>query len=293
MKILLATDGSSIAENASKLLARLPHEESMEVVILFVNRMHDLHAGDTPTSIVQQVEEQEHRRATESCQRIQAMFDGSPSLVSTRIVEGHPSSSIVQQASELGSDLIVMGAVGHSRLDRLLLGSTSDFVATHAPCSVLVVRPNLIEEMNQHEPRICVAYDHSDPCRNAIRGFAQFGWVNKNPVDLVSVIPTPFVYSDIPIQIDRSASREQAQKILDQGTEFCRQISKNVTTHLMESDYIGHGLTEFAASKSSDILVVGDTGRGLMGRFLMGSVSRYVLRHASCSVWIGRTKKTS
>jgi nucleotide-binding universal stress UspA family protein len=291
MKILIATDGSPIADDAAKLLARLPHAEPMDVTILYVNSLHDLHAGEIPTSVLAQVEEQERQRAKEATQRVESMFDGSNATVATRIVTGHPSSSIVQQASDLKADLIVMGAIGHSRLDRLLLGSTSDFVATHAPCSVLIVRPNLVEELNQHEPRICIAYDHSEPCQVAIREFSQFGWVNKKSIDIVSVVPTPFVYSDVPIQIDRSASRERAQKILNEGSELCRLVSNNITTHLIESDYIGDGLVEFATNNQSDILVLGDTGRGMMGRFFLGSVSRYVLRHANCSVWIGRLKK--
>jgi nucleotide-binding universal stress UspA family protein len=221
------------------------------------------------------------------------MFEGSNASVTSKVVEGHPSVTIVQQAEELAVDLVVMGAVGLSRLERIVLGSTSDFVATHAPCSVLVVRPQLTEELKLHEPRVCIAYDNSESCKAAINGFSQFAWVKKTAIDLLSIIPTPFIYSDIPIQIDRSASQQTAMSQLDSGIALCAGISPKVKTHLIESDYVGDGIVKFAKEHSSDMVVLGDTGRGLLGRFFLGSVSRYVLRHAECSVWIGRLKKGS
>ena len=46
----------------------------------------------------------------------------------------------VETAEEFGSDLIIVGSHGYSRWERLLLGSVSQSVVHHAPCSVLVVR---------------------------------------------------------------------------------------------------------------------------------------------------------
>lgn len=38
------------------------------------------------------------------------------------------------------SDLIVMGATGMHKFEKLLLGSVSEYVAQHAPCNVLIIR---------------------------------------------------------------------------------------------------------------------------------------------------------
>lgn len=37
-------------------------------------------------------------------------------------------------------DLIVMGATGLNAVERVLVGSTTSYVVTHAPCNVLVVK---------------------------------------------------------------------------------------------------------------------------------------------------------
>ena len=55
---------------------------------------------------------------------------------------GEPRSVILETAKEWGADLIVVGSHGRRGLDRFLLGSVSEAVAIHAPCSVRVVRAN-------------------------------------------------------------------------------------------------------------------------------------------------------
>lgn len=54
---------------------------------------------------------------------------------------GRPEYAIIEAATREGVDLVVVGSRGLSGLARVLLGSVSAYVATHAHCSVLVVRP--------------------------------------------------------------------------------------------------------------------------------------------------------
>jgi nucleotide-binding universal stress UspA family protein len=56
------------------------------------------------------------------------------------VVEGRPAEQIVNQLRALGSDLVVVGSRGRGRVERLLVGSTTEQVLASAPCSVLVVR---------------------------------------------------------------------------------------------------------------------------------------------------------
>jgi nucleotide-binding universal stress UspA family protein len=54
---------------------------------------------------------------------------------------GRPESAIVAAASRDGTDLVVVGHRGVSGVTRVFLGSVSEHVTTHAPCSVIVARP--------------------------------------------------------------------------------------------------------------------------------------------------------
>jgi nucleotide-binding universal stress UspA family protein len=56
---------------------------------------------------------------------------------------GRPENALVEVARRDAADLVVVGHRGISGIQRLLLGSVSEHVTSHAPSSVLVVRPEL------------------------------------------------------------------------------------------------------------------------------------------------------
>ena len=56
------------------------------------------------------------------------------------ILSGHPVRVIVDLASNVGADLMVIGATGHSALYERLIGSRADRIVQLAPCPVLVVK---------------------------------------------------------------------------------------------------------------------------------------------------------
>ena len=60
-------------------------------------------------------------------------------VVETEGRVGSPGSWICERAGSWGANLIVIGRRGHRGLAELLLGSVSNYVVHHAPCSVLVV----------------------------------------------------------------------------------------------------------------------------------------------------------
>jgi nucleotide-binding universal stress UspA family protein len=57
----------------------------------------------------------------------------------TQIYVGDPATRILELADKQNADLIVAGARGCSRLERLLMGSVADRLLKEASCSVLIV----------------------------------------------------------------------------------------------------------------------------------------------------------
>lgn len=60
--------------------------------------------------------------------------------VSGRVVRSDARAAIVEVARDERADLVVVGSHGRSGLKRVLLGSVAEYVVTHAPCDVLVVK---------------------------------------------------------------------------------------------------------------------------------------------------------
>ncbi|MBE9045050.1 universal stress protein [Pleurocapsales cyanobacterium LEGE 10410] len=60
-------------------------------------------------------------------------------------ITGEPSTTICDFAESCDADIAIVGRRGHSSLQELLLGSVSNYVVHHAPCSVLLVQTPAIE----------------------------------------------------------------------------------------------------------------------------------------------------
>lgn len=56
------------------------------------------------------------------------------------VVEGHPAEEILKLSDNVSADLIVMGTLGKSGLDRFLLGSVAEKVSRNSIAPVMIVR---------------------------------------------------------------------------------------------------------------------------------------------------------
>lgn len=288
MKVLIAVDGSVHAEKGARFFSLLPHREPLEVLVTAIHYVPAIHGSPAVLETIDDYEKADRDRLQRACDKVAAMFDGALATVESQIHAGYPGETIVEIAQSREVDLIVLGAVGHSVFERMMLGSVSEFVATHAKCSVLVVRNTLLDELHDRSLRLCYAYDGSERCTIALNDIARFDWWPEMHVDMVGVICSPTIYSDIPINIDTTELKAKTAVKLQQASSAATILSNNVHTHIRESNHIGDAVVQFCRQKGSQLVLLGDTGRGIVSRFFLGSVARYVLREGSCSVWIGR-----
>lgn len=147
MKILLATDGSKQGASATEMLKSIALGDGDEVKIVSIVDMAvplaiDIYGGYLPESgELEKTARENAAKVLEDTERqIKDFFEGTNIAVTSEVLFGSPESRIVETAEHEGSDLIIIGSHGYNRWERLLLGSVSDSVIHHAPCSVLVVR---------------------------------------------------------------------------------------------------------------------------------------------------------
>jgi len=80
------------------------------------------------------------KAAQEAVQKIKTLSSENGVECREMIVEGDPKAAIVDVACTVDADCIVIGSIGMSALERVLIGSVSDSVLRHASCPVLMVR---------------------------------------------------------------------------------------------------------------------------------------------------------
>ena len=147
MKILFATDGAKQSDAAIEMLRHFALSDGDEIAIVSVVDMAvpmaiDLYGGYLPDTgeLEKTARENAAKLLERATERIKEHFPGRNLAISSEVLFGSPESRIVETAEASHPDLIVVGSHGYSRWERLLLGSVSDSVVHHAPCSVLIVR---------------------------------------------------------------------------------------------------------------------------------------------------------
>jgi nucleotide-binding universal stress UspA family protein len=141
-RIMIATDGSETSERAAKVgvgLASLSGGEVTAVYVVDVIRLARLPGYAAFPGIKDSILElmlKDGEKATGSVEEI-AMQSGVS--CSKAIIKGNPSEDILRFSLESGMDLLVMGRVGRSGLNRFLVGSIAEKVVRHSKVPVLMV----------------------------------------------------------------------------------------------------------------------------------------------------------
>ncbi len=145
MKILLATDGSKESDAALEMLKKFSFSKDGEIRIISIVDMAvplalNIYEGYFPSTLeIENTAKENAKKILENTKAI--LTETFPEVpINVEVLLGSPESGIVEKAEEMKADLIIVGSHGYSRWERLLLGSVSDSVVHHAPCSVLVVR---------------------------------------------------------------------------------------------------------------------------------------------------------
>jgi nucleotide-binding universal stress UspA family protein len=136
-KILVALDGSPASEQALAVAVDLAAHYQADLTAIGVTELPEV------VGMVDEVDEMRQSADGHFLRIGEAAVNYARSRgVELRFVavRGHAADAIVRYAEHENEGLIVLGRHGHSRIARFLLGSTSDRVTEHCPCTVMIVK---------------------------------------------------------------------------------------------------------------------------------------------------------
>lgn len=119
-KVMLAFDGSPTAHKTVELLAASPLCTNLPIHLVMVG------AGSEANR--------------EALEKAQSTLISAGFVVQAQIVQGEVEAALHVYQAEHGIDLLVMGAYGHSRIRRFLVGSTTTTMLRTATMPVLLLR---------------------------------------------------------------------------------------------------------------------------------------------------------
>jgi|HubBroStandDraft_6_1064221.scaffolds.fasta_scaffold1176349_1 nucleotide-binding universal stress UspA family protein len=143
MKILLAIDGSKFSESALQAVMAQAKPNQTDVRILHVIEPIPQYADGLSWGYGLQspnVLQEEREQAQALVEKAAGELRDAGFQVETVVEVGDAKAVIVDAAAQWPADLIVLGSHGRKGMERFLMGSVSEGVARHAPCSVQIVR---------------------------------------------------------------------------------------------------------------------------------------------------------
>jgi len=198
------------------------------------------------------------------------------------IATGKDFVAIIRHARETLADLIVVGAHGHHLLRDYLLGTTAEKLIRKAALPVLVVK---------HPPhlpyrRILVPTDFSEPSWQALAAASVlapgasidllhiYGFWGEGRLGMAGAGAEA-------IEAYRQQTEAVARGAMDEWQQGLDLSGHHVERHFRQ----GHAATvisQFAAERQHDLIVMGTAGRTGLPYILLGSVTEHTLRTAPC-----------
>jgi nucleotide-binding universal stress UspA family protein len=137
MKILIANDGSSFGEAATRAAMERPWPLKSELRVVTVLERPAVYGSIMLFSkLAEAGREAVEKIAQESAKNLAR----TELAVSYAVRDGEPADEIIAEAKDWQADLIIIGTHGRRGLSRFLLGSVAERVAVYAPCSVEIAR---------------------------------------------------------------------------------------------------------------------------------------------------------
>jgi len=138
-KIIVPVDGSEESKKAAKKAIYIAkHIKSSIIALYVIDSSFTTNYGIGSDMLSPDFSALLKREAEIVLNEVAKMGKRNGVRVVKKIVEGVPSEEIIKAANK--KDLIIMGSRGRSALERILIGSVSEKVLHHAPCSVMIVR---------------------------------------------------------------------------------------------------------------------------------------------------------
>jgi nucleotide-binding universal stress UspA family protein len=135
---VIATDGSENTQRAISYGIMTAKLSGAAVYALYVMDTYSLSKSWTAGwETMYEVLKKEGQKATS---KVKECGKASGIEVKEVLLEGHPSTEIIDFAENNDIDLIVMGTLGKTGLDRFLMGSVAEDVVRNSKVPVLVVR---------------------------------------------------------------------------------------------------------------------------------------------------------
>lgn len=279
-KILIAADGSDASKNALRQACSLVRDNKSWMTVLTVIPYYQ---DQFQTLSVK--EKVSHALKDEGEKILAAMkniSDEEDVYAQFLLKEGNPVDMILDTANDNSYDLIIMGRVGKSRLERALVGSVTSHVLGHSKKDILVVPENTVIGWKN----ILVAIDGARHSAKAARKALDIAKHYESSLTAVSIV-------DVTDEFQAQAP-EAVEGLVKKARKYVMDFMKKASAQgiavksLVREGEAFRVITELAKNEDTELVVMGNRGRTGVKRLFMGSVTVKVIGYSPCPVLVAK-----
>lgn len=287
-RVMVAFDGSESSRAAAALAFELAAGRGARLTLVHVLELPDL-SPDT-VQVAPGIERLIELTEEDWRGRLAGLAAEAPAeaSVDTAVIRAEKAApGLLELLGSRGGDVLVAGTHGVGGLKRQLLGSVSQQLLAHAPCSMLLVRdvPRL------SGPRSVVAAVDGSETSSSVVAMAQAAAVALSAQLVLAHVAdehVPFASPDVTRAL-RESAREQGRRILDRARAQVAAPLETVLDELREG-WTREQLVALCEERQPIVAVVGSTGRHGFKGLLVGSTAQHLVNHAPCPVLVARTE---
>lgn len=139
-QILIATDGSETANEAADFGIEMIGCSGAKIYAIYVIDTTPYRSVPLDQIWSKETLDEFERAGHEATSYIENIGKAAGAEVETRVLKGNPAEKILNFAEDNNIDMIIVGSLGKSGYERVLVGSVSEKIIRHAKVPVLVVR---------------------------------------------------------------------------------------------------------------------------------------------------------
>jgi nucleotide-binding universal stress UspA family protein len=135
--------------------------------------------------------------------------------------------------------------------------------------------------------RILLAYDGSAPAHKAFERCLEMSQRNAAQLAIVAVVRPGELAEEVETEAVIDNARVRLQSELARLQQVAQAAQVRAAVHVRVGR-LAEQILAAATECDADLIVIGHRGRGLLERWLMGSVSRVLITYARCAVLVVR-----
>jgi len=283
--ILVPTDGSEHATRAAEHGAALARAFSASLHVMAVI---DTRTAGGPFSGGDLEDETLDRMTADAEDTVTAITDAvdAAGAIQTTIRTGNPADEICAYRDDHNIDLIAMGTHGRTGVERYLAGSVTESVVRHADVPVFTVRATEQSRKTDSYDDILVPTDGSTSATAAVEPACEIAAQFDSRLHALNVVNLGDVAtgSEYTLPTDLIDTLEaQGEKVTERIAARARESGVETVTQVVDG-FPAADILDYAEENDIDLIVMGTAGRTGLNRFIMGSTTERLIRHADMPV---------